>query len=111
MKPLRQPLGQRGIQRLLALWEAPRELQAPKEGCPPSQVCLGFLILLWIFCFSLSSDLCRPFSQKHKAAPVALAPLKAVKRGAQSTTGSARPKSPPLLSRDVGEPRREGEGQ
>ena len=42
---------------------------------------------------------------------MALAPLKAVKRGAQSTPGSARPKSPPPLSRDEGEPRWEREGQ
>jgi len=43
--------------------------------------------------------------------PVALAPLKAVKWGAQLTPGSARPKSPPHLSREKGEPRRAGEGQ
>ena len=42
---------------------------------------------------------------------MALAPLKAVKRGAQSTPGSARPKSPPPLSREEREPYREGEGQ
>jgi len=42
---------------------------------------------------------------------MALAPLKAVKRGAQSTPGSARPMSPPPLSRAEGEGRREGEGQ
>jgi len=41
---------------------------------------------------------------------VALAPLKAVKRGAQSTPGSARPKSPPLSHEEEGLPR-EGEGQ
>jgi len=40
---------------------------------------------------------------------VALAPLKAVKRGAQSTPGSARPKSPPPLSREEGE-RHRGQG-
>jgi len=42
---------------------------------------------------------------------VALAPLKAVKRGAQSTPGSARPKSPPPLSREKEKRHREGEGQ
>ena len=47
------------------------------------------------FCFSLSSDLRYLFSRKHKVGPVALAPLKAMKRGALSTPGSARPKSPP----------------
>ena len=36
---------------------------------------------------------------------MALAPLKAVKRGAQSTPGSARPMSPPPLSREEGERR------
>jgi len=35
---------------------------------------------------------------------VALAPLKAVKRGAQSTPGSARPMSPPPLSHAEGGP-------
>ena len=40
---------------------------------------------------------------------MALAPLKAVKRRAQSTPGSARPKSPPPLSREEGE-RRRGQG-
>ena len=39
---------------------------------------------------------------------MALAPLKAVKRGAQSTPRSARPMSPPPLSRDEGE-RRQGQ--
>jgi len=39
---------------------------------------------------------------------VALAPLKAVKRRAQSTPGSARPMSPPPLSREAGE-RRQGQ--
>jgi len=42
---------------------------------------------------------------------VALAPLKAMKRGAQSTPGSVRPKSPPPLSREEVESHREGEGQ
>jgi len=37
---------------------------------------------------------------------VALAPLKAVKRGAQSTPGSARPESPPPLRREEEEHRR-----
>ena len=40
---------------------------------------------------------------------MALAPLKAVKRGAQSTPGSARPKSPPSLGREEVEPRRAGQ--
>ena len=89
----------------------PGSSKLPEEGCPPSKVCIGFLIFLLIFCFSLSSDLRYPFiSWKHKAASVALAPLKAVKRGAQSTPGSARPKSPPPLSREEGElPHDEGE--
>jgi len=39
---------------------------------------------------------------------VALAPLKAVKRGAQSTPGSARPVSPPPLNLEEGE-RRQGQ--
>jgi len=39
----------------------------------------------------------------HKVASVGLAPLKDVKRGAQSTPGSARPKSPPPVSREEGE--------
>jgi len=39
---------------------------------------------------------------------VVLAPLKAVKRGAQSTPRSARPMSPPPLSREEGE-RRQGQ--
>ena len=82
-----------------------------KKTAPPSEVRIGLLTFLLIFCFSLSSDLCYFFSRKHKAASVALAPLKAVKRGVQSTPGSARPKSPPPLSREEGEPRREGEGQ
>ena len=43
-------------------------------------------------------------------ASVGLAPLKAVKRGAQSTPGSARPRSPPPLSRvEVTRPHEEGE--
>ncbi|XP_021303813.1 basic salivary proline-rich protein 3-like [Sorghum bicolor] len=42
-------------------------------------------------------------SRKQRAVPVALAPLKAVKRGAQSTPGSARPKTPPPLNREEGE--------
>ena len=68
----------------------------PEEGCPPSKVCVGFLIFIRIFCFSLSYDWhYLLIIQKHKAASVELAPLKAVKRGAQSTPGSARPKSPP----------------
>ena len=77
--------------------------ELPKEGRPPSEVRVGFLFFLLIFCFSLSSDLLYLFSRKQKAAPVALAPLKAVKRGAQSTPGSARPKTPPPLNREEGE--------
>jgi len=42
-------------------------------------------------------------SQKHKVASVGLAPLKAVKRAALSTLGSARPRSPPPSSREEGE--------
>jgi len=42
---------------------------------------------------------------------VGLAPLKAVKRGAQSTPGSARPRSPPPLSREEGELHHEEGGQ
>jgi len=42
---------------------------------------------------------------------VALPPLKAVKRGAQSTLGSTRPMSPPPLSCEAEGGRREGEGQ
>ena len=97
LKPLRQPLGRWGsIQWPLALREAPKELQAPKRRLPPSKVCIGFLIFLLIVGCSLSSDLRYPFiSRKHKAASVELAPQKAVKRGARSTPGSARPKSPP----------------
>ena len=70
-----------------------------------------FLVLLLIFCFSLSSDLRCPFSRKQKASPVALAPLKAVKRGAQSTPGPARPISPPPLRHAEGVSRQKGEGQ
>jgi len=67
-----------------------------KSAAPPSKVCTSFLIFLLIFCFSLSFNSRRyPFSRKHKVASVGLAPLKAMKRGAQSTPRSARPKSPP----------------
>ena len=63
---------------------------------------LKAFILFFFFCFSLSSPyLCHLLaSQKQKVASVGLAPLKAVKRGAQSTPGSARPRSPPPLTRE-----------
>ena len=51
------------------------------------------------------------FQLEAKGAISGAAPLKAVKRGAQSTPGSARPKSAPPLSREEGEPRRDREGQ
>jgi hypothetical protein len=41
-------------------------------------------------------------------ASVGLAPLKAVKRGAQLTSGLARPRSPPLLTREEEERPQEG---
>ena len=41
-------------------------------------------------------------------ASVGLVPLKAVKRGAQSTPGSAWPRSPPPLTREVEECPRDG---
>jgi hypothetical protein len=65
-----------------------------------------------IFCFSLSSNWRYLFiSRKHKVASVELSPLKAVKRRAQSTPASARPKSPPPLNRGEGKLHQEGEGQ
>ena len=94
------------------LREALRELQAPRRVLPPSKVCTSFLIFLLIFCFSLSFNSRRyPFSRKHKVASVGLAPLKAMKRGAQSTPRSARPKSPPPSSCEEGELSHEEGGQ
>ena len=110
-KSLRQPHGRRGSsQRPLALREVPREFPAPKRRLPPEQGAHRFSDFSLDFLFSLSSDLRYSSSRKHKAASVALAPLKAVKRGAQSTPGSARLKSPPLSHEEEGLPR-EGEGQ
>ena len=66
-----------------------------------------------LFCFSLSSYLlflCRLFaSRKQKAATAGLAPLKVVKRGALSTPGPTRPRSPPPSVRE--EEGRPQEGQ
>ena len=81
----------------------PKELRAPRRNLPPERGAYRIFDLSF-FCFSLSSDSCYFFSRKQKAAPVVLAPLKAVKRGAQSTPGSARPKSPPPEPRRGGAP-------
>ena len=72
------------------------------------------MILLLIFVFLFLLTWYCSFSRKQKAPSVALAPLKAVKRGAQSTPGSARPVSPPppgyeeggrLQGQDTGAPK------
>jgi len=51
------------------------------------------------------------FQQEAKGGASGAGPLKAVKRGAQSTPGSARPKSPPPLNREEGELPHDEEGQ
>ena len=51
------------------------------------------------------------FQLEAKGGASGAGPLKAVKRGAQSTPGSARPKSPPPLNREEGELPHDEEGQ
>jgi len=86
---------------------APRGAQgAPssqKSAAPRARYVLVFYLSFNFLFFSFFLFASFPISRKHKVASVGLAPLKAVKRVAQSTPRSARPRSPPPLSREEGE--------
>ena len=111
-QPLRQLLRRWGSARrpLVLAWalrglRAPRRALLPGQGmCNLSDLSFGFLFFSFI-----STGVILSISRKHKVASVELAPRNAVNRGAQSTPGRARPKSPPALSHEEGDlPRDEG---
>jgi len=74
-------------------------------------VCLGFLLSLRIFCFSLSSDLCYLFQPEAKGGASGASPPEGYEEEGAVDPWVSEAQIAAPLSREEVEPRRAGEGQ